>query len=153
VHAVELDYIALDRFHITPRSTNASEEDAFCVKLRRIGGKWWSSYEDFGLATRAKGRRLWPDEREVLFLGWPEEGGVWVLRYDNRKLLRGSLGPVWNALSMAERCTALEMHGAVFFETPEESEVVAPLLRGFGERENRRDPGVEDGGWWDHDEL
>lgn len=37
VHPVELDYIGLDRFHITPRSVHATEEDAFCMKLACIG--------------------------------------------------------------------------------------------------------------------
>jgi len=150
VHAVELAYIGLDRFHTTPRSPNATDEDAFCMQLRKLGGKWWSSYDDFEMATKAKLRMMWPDEREVLFLGWPEEGGVWVLRYENWKMVKGDLGPVWNALNMEERCMALERCGAVFFERAEESEVVGPLVRGFGEREKRRDPGIEDGGWWDH---
>ena len=150
VHAVELAYIGLDRFRITSRSYNETEEDAFCMRLRKIGGKWWSSYYDFEMTTKAKARMMWPDEREVLFFGWPEQGGVWVLRYDNWKMVRGDLGPVWNAFSMKERCIALERRGAVFFERAEESEVVGPLLKGFGEIEKRRDPEVEDGGWWDH---
>jgi hypothetical protein len=67
------------------------------------------------MATKAKLRMMWPDKREVLFLGWPEQGGVWVLRYDNCKMLRGDLGPIWNALNMEESCMALEMRGAMFF--------------------------------------
>jgi hypothetical protein len=51
---------------------------------------------------------------------------------------------------MEERCMALERRGAVFLERAEESEVVGPLLKGFGEREKRRDPEIEDDGWWDH---
>jgi hypothetical protein len=58
VHAVELAYIGLDRFHTTPRSPNETEEDAFCIQLRKIGGKWWSSYDDFEMATRAKLRMV-----------------------------------------------------------------------------------------------
>lgn len=73
-----------------------------------------------------------------------------MLRYDNPKIARGNLGPVWNAFSMEERCMALQMHGAAFFENPEESEYVKPLLEGFGNRERRKDPEVQDGGWWDH---
>ena len=44
VLAVELAYIGLDRFHSTPRSSNHTEEDLFCTRLRKIGGKWWSSW-------------------------------------------------------------------------------------------------------------
>lgn len=54
---------------------------------------------------------------------------------------------------MAERGEAREELGAVYFNNPEDSEIVAPLLRGFGEKENKRDPEAEDGGWWDRDEL
>ena len=150
VHAVELAHIGLDRFDKTPRSRNKTEEDEFCMRLRRIGGKWWSSYEDFGMATGSGLRMMWPDEREVLFLGWPKQGGVWLLRYDNWKMIRGDLGPVWNALDMEERCMALERCGGEFFENPEESEHVKPLLEGLGNREQRRDPDLEGGGCWDH---
>jgi hypothetical protein len=150
VRAVELAYIGIDRFNTTPRSTNETEEDAFCLRLRKIGGKWWRSYDDFAMATVSKVRMMWPDEREVLFLGWPEQGGVWVLRYDNPKMTRGDLGPVWNVFDIEERCKALEKYGAVLFSNPEESEHVKPLLMGFGNREQRGDPECEDGGWWDH---
>jgi hypothetical protein len=44
----------LDRFHTTSRFPNATEEDAFCMQLRKIGGNWWSSYDDFEMATKAK---------------------------------------------------------------------------------------------------
>jgi hypothetical protein len=40
VPAVELAYIGLDRFHTTPRSLNETEEDVFCMQLRKVGGKW-----------------------------------------------------------------------------------------------------------------
>ena len=63
------------------------------MQLRKIGRKWWSSYDDFEMATKAKLGMMWPNEREVLFLGWPEQGGVWGLRYDNWKMVRGHL--VW----------------------------------------------------------
>ncbi|KAH7409710.1 hypothetical protein BKA64DRAFT_405561 [Cadophora sp. MPI-SDFR-AT-0126] len=75
VHPVELAYIGLDRFHSTPRSSNTTEEDLFCTQLRRIGGKWWNSWWDYQEATKSKMRMMWPNEREVLFLGWPEAGG------------------------------------------------------------------------------
>lgn len=78
VHLVELAYIGVDRFHVNARSKNGTVEDAFCMQLRKIGGKWWKGYADF--VRGGKSRMLWPDEREVLFLGWPEHGGVWVLR-------------------------------------------------------------------------
>ncbi|KAG4419662.1 hypothetical protein IFR04_007162 [Cadophora malorum] len=119
VLAVELAYIGLDRFHN------------------------WRDYQE---ATKSKMRMMWPDEREVLFLGWPEEGGVWLLRYENWKEVHGDIGTIYNALTM-ERCEGIKLSGGTFFKDPLESEVVRLLLEGFGEHE-RKEPEVEDGGWW-----
>lgn len=68
VHAIELDYIGLDRFHITPRSTNATHEDAFCRKLRKIGGKWWESFEEYDMTTFAKLRMMCLMKETFFFL-------------------------------------------------------------------------------------
>ncbi|PVH73084.1 hypothetical protein DL98DRAFT_431944, partial [Cadophora sp. DSE1049] len=158
VHHVELANSSLDRFHSTPRSSNSTEEDIFCRNLRKIGGKWWSSWWDCQEATKSKMRMMWPDEREVLFLGWPEAGGVWLLRYENLKQVHGDcndsiyirdIGTIYSALTMEERCEGIKLSGGVFFESPKESEVVRPLLEGLGNHE-RKDPELEDGGWWDH---
>lgn len=54
VSGVELAHIGLDRFHITPRSWNQSEEDDFCMQLQ-IGGKRWTDYYDsFGAGKMRK---------------------------------------------------------------------------------------------------
>ncbi|KUJ18828.1 uncharacterized protein LY89DRAFT_683692 [Mollisia scopiformis] len=53
------------------------------MKLRKVGGKWWESPYDFEKAVEFKMRKMYPDEREVLYLGWPQEGGVWVLRFQS----------------------------------------------------------------------
>lgn len=150
MHAVGLAYIGLDRFCVNACSLNQTEEGAFCTKVRKKGGKWWISYANFDGARYAKVRRMWPDEREVLFLGWTEQGGVWLLRYGDPKMVKGDVGPVWNALNMEERCMALKRLGAVFFENPVENELVGLLLTEFGEREQRKDPEIEDGGLWGH---
>ena len=113
-----------------------------------VGGKWWKSYWDYRQATVHRSRMMYPDEREVLFLDWPEEGGVWVLRYDNQKQVVGDIGTIYNALAMEERCKAIEISGGTFFENPEECDFTRPLLKSFGEH-NRKDFGEEDGGWWD----
>ncbi|KAK0099343.1 hypothetical protein ONS95_006296 [Cadophora gregata] len=41
---VELDFLNISRFVDTPRSSDPSEEDSFCLQLSRTGGKWWQSY-------------------------------------------------------------------------------------------------------------
>ncbi|PQE04447.1 fungal specific transcription factor protein [Rutstroemia sp. NJR-2017a BVV2] len=147
VHPVELTYIGVDRLHVNARSWNETVEDAFCMQLCKIGGKWWNSYDDF--VRGGKSRMLWPDEMEVLFLGWPEHGGVWVLRFDNWKVVGRHLGPIWNALNIEKRCIALEMLGAEFSEKAEESKLIAPLLNSFGERK-RGAPEIEDDGWYSY---
>jgi hypothetical protein len=151
VHPVEVLFLDLDRFYPTPRAPNATQEDEFCKKLRMVGGKWWASYLEFEWAIRYKMRQLWPDERDMLYLGWPKDKkGVWLLRFENWKAVGGDIGTIYNALTMDERCLAIQISGGTFFENPEDSEYLAPLVRGFGNRKKRKDPRLpEDGGSWD----
>jgi hypothetical protein len=134
VHSVELDFLGLNRFHPINRTYNATEEDIFCRKLRLVRGKWWSSYWDFIDITSLGGRRkMTAEEQEVLYLEWPESGGLWVLRLPNLNHFWYRIDRAKNAHSMEERCMALEMAGATFFESPEDCVYVKPLLDGFGE--------------------
>jgi len=149
VHAVELQYIGVDRFHVTELSANATQEDEFCMKLRKIGGKWWEDYYDYDQATGYKVRPMYREEREILFLGWPEDGGVWLLRFSNPAHLRNRgwyIGLINNALTMEERRKAIEMSGGTFFKRPEDSEYIRPLLEGLGNHGSRRD---DERGWSD----
>jgi hypothetical protein len=137
VSSVELDFLHLSRFEASPRSSNAEEEDVFCRQLRRTGGKWWSSYADFIEAVDARMRPISANEREALLLGWPEDGGVWVMKESNWYELGREPGS-WrlrNAHTMEERCKAMEMSGAVYYANPEDYEPVKALLDGFGEHE------------------
>lgn len=47
---------------------------------------------------------------------------------------------IMNAHTMEERCRAMEMVGATYYENPEDCEYVKPLLDEFGESQ-RRSPG------------
>ena len=151
VHSVELVFLGLDRFYPTARSVNATLEDEFCKKLRMVGGKWWDSYLEFEWAIIYKMRAVWPDERDMLYLGWPKDKkGVWLLRFENWKADDGDIGTIFNALTMDERCLGIKISGGMFFENPEDSEYIAPLVRGFGNRKMRKYPTMpEDGGSWD----
>jgi hypothetical protein len=142
VHPLELKYLGLDRFNKTSRSLNAAEEDEFCMRLCSIGGKWWLHFSDFLLATGYKLRRVYPLEKEVLYLAWPEVGGVCVLRYRSWQQVGRDIndnivpfGIVCNALTMEERCEAIRRCGGRYFKDPNTSEHVRPLLEGFGEHE------------------
>ncbi|KUJ18825.1 uncharacterized protein LY89DRAFT_551198, partial [Mollisia scopiformis] len=121
-HSVELDYIGVDHFYTTYRSYNTTEEDEFCMKLRKIGGKWWHSIQDRDDAIDSGLRPVYPDEIEVLFLGWPADGGVWILRLESWYQVNWVLGPIFNALNMEERCKAIELCGGTFVQDPEDNE-------------------------------
>lgn len=141
-HPVELAFLGLDTYKATPRSSaDENAEDDFARKLRLIGGKWWHCYGDFQNAKMTTRRRLYPDEAEVLFLGWPKKGGVWVLRFEKSKKMKGfeGLRLINGASTMEERCKAIEMAGGSFFERPEDSEFVRPYVEGLGEREERKE--------------
>ncbi|KAL3427470.1 hypothetical protein PVAG01_00979 [Phlyctema vagabunda] len=134
VPSVELDFLGLDRFTAVERSYNQTEEDEFCRKLRLIGGKWWSSYWDFIETTQYQMRKMTPEEEQVLYLGWPAKGGgVWIIRLENRNVFWVGFDRHRNAHTMEERCRALEMSGATFYENPEDCTYVKPLLTGYGE--------------------
>lgn len=121
VPAVLLEYLGLDRFNNTlnTRSFNTTEEDAFCRQVRKIGGKWWEGNWDWVDAT-TKNRRMTEEEMAVLFLGWPADGGVWVLKERRREDLRAETGRISNAFTMDERCRAIEMSGGTFFADPKD---------------------------------
>ncbi|KAH9211335.1 hypothetical protein DL95DRAFT_392515 [Leptodontidium sp. 2 PMI_412] len=138
ITSVELDFLNLSRFEKTPRSSDPDEEDMFCRQLRRTGARWWDSYYSWDLVVVQKSAPMSAKEREALVLGWPEKGGVWVIREHNWGRL-GSRGWTWtNAHTMEERCKALEMLGAVYYANPEDCEPVKALLEGFGE--HKREP-------------
>ncbi|KAL8720265.1 MAG: hypothetical protein Q9181_007938 [Wetmoreana brouardii] len=116
VGLVELDFLALDRFHETLPSTNPSEEDAFCNRMRAMGARW---FEDETEADKQPPPRI-KDGKLVgsmeLWLGWPESGGVWVLEIEEFEgARRGVGGRIRNAKDMEERCKVIEMMGGAFF--------------------------------------
>lgn len=152
VSRAEIDYLGLDPEQTIPRSKDQSMEDEFCMKVRKIGGKWWAHFRDYDNAIGMQARPLYPDEREILFLAWPPEGGVCVLRFDHFRIpgvqdLRQLLK---DGSTMEERCHTMMRSGAAFFERPMDSEHVRPFLEGFGDHEDRDHLSIEDGGWWDN---
>ncbi|KAG4429915.1 hypothetical protein IFR05_014604 [Cadophora sp. M221] len=135
VTSVELNFLHRARFEDTPRSSDPNEEDAFCRQLRRTGGKWWASYWSYTRAVISRDIPISTKERETLVLGWPNNGGVWVLQERNwGNLSRG--GWAWrNAHTMEERCIGMEMSSALYYANPEDCEPVRALLVGFGEHD------------------
>lgn len=142
VTPVELDFLSLPRFTPVLRreldGNNATAEDAFCRRLRLLGAHWYVDYWDYLGAHEMLFRPSTSEEDELLHLGWPENGeGVWVLRQKDKNDIWEGMWRMQNAFTMDERCKALEMAGATFFERPEDSEHVKTLLEGFGENLSR----------------
>ncbi|KAF4629326.1 hypothetical protein G7Y89_g8821 [Cudoniella acicularis] len=72
-------------------------------------------------------------EREALLLGWPEDGGVWVMKATNQYNFGGEPGS-WrlrNAYTMEERCKAVEMSGALYYKYPEDCDSVKRYWMGL----------------------
>lgn len=113
---VELEFLFLDRFHETPRSNDAVEEDAFCQRMRAMGAQWFDSEEeadDEPPLEYKNGKRV---GRTQLWLGWCANGGVWALEIDEYEgARRGIGGRIRNAKDMEERCKVIEMLGGAFF--------------------------------------
>lgn len=131
---VELDFLALDRFHETPRSSSddPAAEDRFCQRMRAIGAQWFESEWEADKQPPFKvkdGRRV---GRMETWLGWPDEegggGGVWVLEVEEFEGARkGVGGRIRNAKSMEERCSFIERLGGVFYKDREDCEVTKGL--------------------------
>ncbi|KAL8666189.1 MAG: hypothetical protein Q9202_001696 [Teloschistes flavicans] len=113
---VELEFLSLDRFHETPRSNNAVEEDAFCQKMRAIGARWFEYEEEEDKKPPLEYRDGKRVGRTQLWLGWSANGGVWVLEIDEYEGARKGIGGrIRNAKNMEERCKFIEMLGGAFF--------------------------------------
>jgi hypothetical protein len=70
------------------------------MKLRNVGGEWWSRYSDSELTMIS---RLYSDEKNGRFLDWPDNSGVW-LPTETRHSETGSLfRTVRNALTVDEQ--------------------------------------------------
>ena len=124
VNIVDMQYLQLDRFKTTQRSTNVLEEDAFCERMRKIGATWWPSEQechDVLLGVRE------PTELEarVLVLGWPEDsGGVWLLTYESEMARPRDFGKLQLAMDMNERCRMMQDFGATYYPDPDEVEAL-----------------------------
>lgn len=139
ISSVELDFLKLPRFETSPRSSDPSEEDEFCRQLRKTGGKWWEHYVD---DVNDNNRPTSATEKEAIILGWPEDGGVWVLKATSWGGFGVEENGFWrflNAHTMEERCKAMEMIGAMYYENPEDCDSVKELLDGFGDYKREED--------------
>lgn len=118
----ELDILGIQD-HSTEhnRSTSLTDEDAFVLRLRRLGGAFYEYQYGF-----KHGENLYAEIHT--WLGWPEDdehkGGVWVLKVTKSDALERKTGRIRLATSMQDRCRAIEMCGGVFYASPTEEHLV-----------------------------
>lgn len=122
-YAVELDFLGLDRFNVSDRSEDQTEEDAFCRRLQAIGGRWFESEAVY----RRSDPRLFGEQGWNLWLGWPEEGGVWVLWLKDGEEAEKGVSRIRNAHTMAERCKAIEIVGGTYYDNYRQCESLRDL--------------------------
>jgi hypothetical protein len=108
---VELEYLGFDPFDV-PEETVASpgEEDEFCKRLRKIGGRWWSSYSRWSRCYESwESLSLFntEEERIKVYVGWPENGVVLVLEGEKNELDAEIVGMLRMARGMEERCRVM----------------------------------------------
>ena len=116
---IELDFLGLDRFTPSSRSEDTAEEDAHCTNMRKLGANWWSS--EWAYLEQHYLDPTGPNPLEaVTIVGWPKDGGVWVLRSTYKEGISKGVGRVKNAFSMEERCRVIENLGGVFYANPKE---------------------------------
>ena len=61
------------------------------------------------------------EDSEVIRVGYPATGGVWVLNLPEKEASKRGVGVIHNAHSMEERCRVIESLGGVFYAHPDES--------------------------------
>ena len=113
-NAVDLDYLGLNRFQSSFKSTDPIEEDLFCEKLQRLGAKWWRSEDDYVEVLLGLRERNPAELAEVTF-GWPSTGGMWFLRFEHEQQLPHDFGKINMAMNMDERCRVIEAYGGTFY--------------------------------------
>lgn len=121
VSAFELDYLGLDRFSECDRPDDRADEDAFCLRLSRLGA-WFCRP-----TLRHQNMDPGPDSLR-LWIGWSEADGVWVLKMTTREALKNAVGRVRLAKNMDERCRAIDISGGKFYSDPKDCEDTRDLV-------------------------
>ena len=111
---VELDFLSVDRFNRTLQSPDQVEEDVHRSRMRELRAKWYAGEWEYV----QKELQVQNPSELVLILGWPEGGGVWLLKTTDAPGL--DIGRVANATSMSERYDVIRKLGGVFYAAPED---------------------------------
>jgi hypothetical protein len=109
----ELEFLGLDRFKACDKSDEPEKEEAHCAKMRQLAASWFRD-PDHELRAEAKYRNREPDA-PLLFIGWPDDGGVWVIHTTLSQSARKGLGRIGNAFTMEERCKIIQQLGGIYY--------------------------------------
>ena len=137
---VDLQYLSLPHLSSSERFQNATEEDEFCERMRRVGASWWKNEAEFLRAYHGEddyydGGIHHPNDdepdpdietanevraRSSVTFGWPMDGtGVWVSRFTSSRRLaympRG-FRKIDFAINMEERIQVMQEAGVEFVE-------------------------------------
>lgn len=114
-YGVELEFLGLSRFERSPTQRYSTEEDDFCKRLELIGGLFFENESIYDKQCFRSTRAL-----PHVWYGWPgaiTEGGVWALQTKHDEDADKGVSRIRNALTMEERCKAIEMLGGQFYQT------------------------------------
>ena len=126
IDVVEALFLGINCFQSFPPTSDPAEEDDFCDKLRCIGAKWWRYPQDEPRVII--GDKVPTKEQEAITIfGWPQQGGVFLLRYENESALPEDFGRIHMAINMGERCEIMKEYGARFFADPKEVKELAEI--------------------------
>ncbi|GCB28263.1 hypothetical protein AAWM_11148 [Aspergillus awamori] len=118
---VELDFLGLDRFRTTERPSKSdpnwqAKEEAHCDRMRRLGARWVeTNYDLFELMVSER-----EDTDPYICVGWPAEGGVWVLNTTYGRAIDLGTAIIYNANNMEERCEMIKILGGIFYQDPKD---------------------------------
>ncbi|KAI1504901.1 hypothetical protein F5X99DRAFT_370227 [Biscogniauxia marginata] len=116
-NGVDLAFLHLPRLGPAERSGDPAAEDRHCARMRRLGAWWFASVDEYESTQYFSPERL--DRKMLVVAAWPRGGaGVWVVTMRVGEASEKGLACVWNALSMDERCEAVEKLGGRFYPDP-----------------------------------
>lgn len=86
--------------------------------MRQLGATWWPSEEEW----IKDGIEVKYDETSepVIEVGWPAEGGVWVLKTTLGGAIDRGTARISIARDMEERCRVIQQLGGVFYANPKD---------------------------------
>ena len=117
---VDMQFLSLNRFKPSQRSSDIVEEDKFCSLVRRLGATWWASEQEW-IDVQLGVREATELEKIVLVFGWPSDGvGMWVLRFASEREVPSDFGRLGMAISMDERVEVMKEYGATFYKDLDE---------------------------------